>query len=201
MKNKHLISFLLFAVFYFVITMYNFSFSFAETHLKINYINDEEKRSLEYMTQEEKLARDYASQMGTKYNSDFFNKVAAEKQDDLDKIKDILKSKNVDDPVKNDEAGIYKSDTFKDIYTRLTDSGNLNVNEAFKGGAEIAELQIKDLNKYLTSVSDKDIKDNYTELKKNAEKNLKSYVNQLSQKGIGYFPKHITADDFNKILN
>lgn len=201
MKNKYLFSFLLFAALFSVIQAHSFSYSFYFTAINAAIINEEEKQSLEYMTEEEKLARDYAALMGTKHNSDFFNKIAEGKQTDLDNIKDILTGKNVEDPVKNDEAGIFKTDTFKDLYARLSEEGSQNLNNALKGGAEIAELQIKDLNKYLTIVTDTDVKNNFTELKKTSEKNLKSYVNQLSQRGYGYFPKHLTSDDFNKILN
>lgn len=201
MKNKCLINFLLFAGFLLFLQVNIFSFSFNASARSAAVINDEEKRSLEHITEEVKLARDFAVLMGSKHNSDFFNKIGETKQSDLDKLKDILESKNIDDPVKNDESGIYKSENFTDLYKGFTESGNTNISNALKAGAEISELQISDCNKFLNIATDQEIKDIFSLIKKNSEKNLKSYINQLSQKGIGYIPKHLTSEDFNKILN
>ena len=164
-------------------------------------ITDDEMKSIKYMREKEKLGRDFYEQMTAKYDIKPFKSIAVTKQDNMDALKDLLDKFSIEDPVKSNDPGTYTSEKLTSMYKRLTEKAEISQTDALKSGAEIEELDIKTLDTYISKTTNTDIKDEFTKLQKAAESNLKMFVNNLSNKGVGYFPVHLTSEEFNKILS
>ena len=113
-------------------------------------ISEHEKLHLIFMREEEKLARDVYIKLSLSYpNSNVFGKIAVSETHHTCKVCDTLKRFKLDDPVINDNVGVFSSKEFglyfTEKYHKLTNSGEASELDALYVGALIEEFDMKDI--------------------------------------------------------
>lgn len=167
----------------------------------VNSLTTKEQDWLVFMREEEKLARDVYQTLGNKWGLQIFSNVATSEQTHTDAIKSLFSAYNIPDPVKSDEVGVFQSETLQKLYTDLVKEGEQSLVQALKVGAEIEDLDIRDLNIAMSETNNENILQVYANLQKGSRNHLRSFVRQIESLGGEYFPKYITLEEYNAIIS
>ena len=116
-------------------------------------LNPEELDGLIFMREEEKLARDVYTILFEKYEMRIFENISKSEQRHISAIKMLLDRYELEDPVENDEVGIFTNKDLQNLYNELIASASDSVT-ALKIGAVIEEIDILDLVKQIDEVVD-----------------------------------------------
>jgi hypothetical protein len=161
--------------------------------------NDELDVLLE-MKEEEKLARDVYTVLYQKWGSRIFYNISQAEEKHMNAVILLLKYYGSADTLVED-AGIFTSAEFQTLYNDLVAAGSASVEDAFKTGALIEEMDIKDLTETLEFVTNENIIIVFENLLKGSRNHLRAFIRQLTSLGISYIPVYITADEFEQIIN
>ncbi len=157
--------------------------------------------ALIFMREEEKLARDIYAMMYKTHSLKPFTNINKSEQTHMDAIKTLLLKYEIEDPVKNDEAGVFKNTELQKLYQKLIDAEKISVTEALKVGAAVEEIDILDLKKHLSELNNNDdIKYVYEKLMKASENHLRAFVRNLVSRGIVYTPQYLDQKTFDSII-
>lgn len=163
-------------------------------------ISPEEKDGLIFMREEEKLARDVYSTLYDRWGIQIFSNIAQSEQTHTEAVRTILGKYNIADPVADDTIGVFVNSDLQTLYTDLTARGLMSLEEALTVGALIEDLDIADLQKQIALTDNDDIKLVYENLMRGSRNHLRSFVSQLSSRGVTYTPQYITQSEFDAIL-
>lgn len=164
-------------------------------------ISSDEESELYYMREEEKLAHDFYSQMYEKWGLRPFYNIRKSELRHTSVIKSMIDKYGLKDPVKDTKIGVFSNTEIGKLYNALIEQGNKSEIDALKTGAEIEELDIKDLLNAIRNTDNEDLKLVYGNLKKASENHLRSFMRNLERRGSGYSPKHLDSKTFNEILS
>ncbi len=165
-------------------------------------LSDSEAAALIFMREEEKLARDVYIKFHELYGLRIFSNIKKSEQAHMDAIKYLLDSYELEDPVGDNEIGVFENEELQDLYNTLIAQGNESVIAALEVGGIIEEVDIIDLLIYLEQVDDNlDIIRVYTNLEKASEQHLRAFVRNLSARGITYEPHYLDQETFDRIIN
>lgn len=163
---------------------------------------DIQAKGLQFMREEEKLARDVYTAMYNKYGIRAFLNISKSEQTHTEAIKALLVKYNIEDPVKNDAVGSFTNVDLLTLYNKLIASGNVSDVEALKVGAAIEEIDILDLQKHISELSDNaDIKFVYENLMKASGNHLRAFVRNLSSRGVSYSPQYMDKVTYDSYIN
>lgn len=144
-------------------------------------LSQEEIDGLIHMRLEEKLARDVYTTLGNTWNYKVFLNIKTAEQAHMEAIKRLLVKYGIDDPITNDEVGVFSDPQFQALYDQYVLQGSVSAYEAFLVGKTIEELDITDLQNQLTNVVDNpDIIRVYQNLKTASESHLAAFNKCLS---------------------
>ncbi len=144
-------------------------------------LSQEERDGLIHMRLEEKLARDVYTTLGNLWNYKVFMNIKLSEQAHMEAVKRLLVKYGIDDPVTNDEVGVFSDPQFQNLYDQFIIQGSVSGYEALLVGKTIEELDIADLNNQLNNVVDNpDIIRVYQHLKTASESHLAAFNNCLS---------------------
>lgn len=144
-------------------------------------LSPEERDGLIHMRLEEKLARDVYTTLGNLWNYKVFLNIKLSEQSHMEAVKRLLVKYGVDDPVTNDEVGVFSDPQFQNLYDQFISQGSVSAYEAFMVGKTIEELDIADLTNQLNNVVDNpDIIRVYQNLKNASESHLAAFNKCLS---------------------
>ncbi len=163
-------------------------------------LSDEERSGLIFMREEEKLARDVYSVLYDKWGLQIFSNIAQSEQTHTEAVRTILTKYNIADPVTDDTIGVFVNSDLQKLYTDLTTRGSVSLEEALTVGALIEDLDIADLQKQIALTDNDDIKLVYENLMRGSRNHLRSFVSQLSSRGVTYTPQYITRSEFDTII-
>jgi hypothetical protein len=163
-------------------------------------LSDEERSGLVFMREEEKLARDVYSVLYDTWGMQIFSNIAQSEQTHTEAVRTLLTKYNVADPVTDDTIGVFVNSDLQKLYTDLTAQGTISIEEALTVGALIEDLDIADLQKQITQTDNDDIKLVYENLMRGSRNHLRSFVSQLTNRGVTYKPKYITQSEFDAII-
>jgi len=136
----------------------------------------EEIAGLIHMRIEEKLARDVYDALWKKWNAKVFLNIKLSEQAHTEAVKRMLNKYSIPDPIVTDVAGVFPDPAFQALYDQLVLQGSATIEEAYKVGVAIEELDIKDLEEQLTIVVDSpDIIRLYTNLKAGSVSHLAAF--------------------------
>jgi hypothetical protein len=159
-------------------------------------------KALQFMREEEKLARDVYLSLYYKYSLRVFKNISSSEQTHTDAVKILLVRYQIEDPVNSDVSGQFKNLDLQKLYDDLIVRGNISDIEALKVGATIEEIDILDLEKHISELTNNpDILKIYTSLKNASINHLNSFVGNLAARGIVYSPVYLTFDEYEKIIN
>ncbi|MCX8105189.1 MAG: DUF2202 domain-containing protein [Ignavibacterium album] len=152
-----------------------------QPELVVYDLSQEERDGLIHMRLEEKLARDVYTTLGNTWNYKVFMNIKLSEQAHMEAVKRLLVKYGIDDPVTNDEVGVFSDPQFQALYDQFILQGSVSAYEAFMVGKAIEELDIADLDNQLNNVVDNpDIIRVYQNLKSASESHLAAFNKCLS---------------------
>ncbi|MCG9881303.1 MAG: DUF2202 domain-containing protein [Bacteroidia bacterium] len=164
-------------------------------------LNADELTSLKLMREEEKLAHDVYMNLYRKWNTQIFSNIASSELTHTNAVLTLLNKYQIADPVGNNAEGVYTDSTLQTIYNQLVSKGNTSNLEGFIVGATVEDLDIYDLNHWLTKVDNQDIKFVYENLNKGSRNHLRSFYAQIIQSGGTYKAQYLSQEQLEAIIN
>jgi len=150
--------------------------------------------------EEEKLARDVYSALNLKWNNQVLSNISAAENTHMSAVIFLLQSygteyTNVLDPGKFTNTG------FQALYENLVAKGSVSLEEAWKVGALIEEMDITDIAGSLANVRDESIIMVFENLEKGSRNHLRAFTRQLTLLGLTYIPVYLSADEYSQIIS
>jgi len=166
-----------------------------------NGLTEIEAEGLLFMREEEKLARDVYLTLYDMWNINIFKNIAASEQTHTDAVKTLLDQYGLEDPMVDDERGVFENDDLQALYDQLIAQGSQSLEEAFKVGGAIEEIDILDLEEYIAQTDNADIQMVYENLLKGSRNHLRAFVTTLQrQTGTTYQPQYMPEDAYQTIV-
>jgi hypothetical protein len=162
-------------------------------------LDPEETDVLKSLMEEEKLARDVYTALYAKWGSLIFSKISVSEDTHMNAVISLLKASGSADTVPS-VAGVFVNPVYQQLYSDLVTAGSVSVEEAYKTGALIEEMDITDIRNVEASVTDECIIMVFENLMKGSRNHLRAFSKQLSLLGITYTPVYLTADEYTKII-
>lgn len=163
-------------------------------------LTDSELASLLKMKEEEKLARDVYSVLAKKWGSQVFTNISAAENNHLNAIVLLLTNYGSTE-TSIGEAGIFADAAVQTLYDDLVAKASVSLDEAYKTGALIEEMDIKDLTVALSGTINENIVLVFENLLKGSRNHLRAFNRQLTTLGIVYTPVYISQTDYDLIVS
>lgn len=164
-------------------------------------VSASEEKELLYMREEEKMAHDVYSMMFDKWGLRPFSNIMGAEERHMAAIKSMIDKYDLTDPVKDVKVGAFTNTEIKKLYAGLMEQGNKSELDALKAGAEIEEVDIKDLMQAIKDTDNTDIKFVYSNLLNASGNHLRAFMRNIERRGSTYVPKHLDKKTFEEILN
>jgi hypothetical protein len=133
---------------------------------------------LQYLIEEEKLAHDVYTAMYELWGARVFGNILKSESSHQGQVLAIMNAYNVADP-RLAEPGEFVNQELQDLYDQLIEQGTKSEQAAFEVGVAIEELDIKDLNKMLETVTQDDVAVMMQNLIAGSENHLAAFQRQL----------------------
>jgi hypothetical protein len=163
-------------------------------------LTDGELTSLLKMKEEEKLARDVYSVLAKKWGSQVFTNISNAENNHLNAIVLLLTNYGSTETAIG-EAGIFTDAAVQTLYNDLVAKANVSLEEAYKTGALIEEMDIKDLIVAIAGTTNENVLLVFENLLKGSRNHLRAFNRQLTTLGIIYIPVNISQTDYDLIVN
>lgn len=169
--------------------------------LPVGAVDQNEIDALLYMREEEKLARDVYTYLAQQWGLPVFSNIASSEQTHMDSVLELINRYGLTDPA-SDQIGVFNNAELQSLYTQLIVQGSLSVEEAFKVGAAIEEIDILDLQQRLVQTDQVDIQQVFESLLSGSFNHLNAFVGNLANRtGVIYVPQYLSADVYQSILS
>lgn len=163
---------------------------------------DYEKQSLTFVREEEKMARDVYTALLAKWPAmNYLSNISASEQKHMDKVKGLLDTYGLPDPVGNNAAGVFTNADIQKLYNDFVAKGTISEMDAIVVGLTIEDMDIYDLQQALLQVQKEDIKTVYGNLMKASKNHMREFYAQYTAKGGTYTPQYISQQEYNDIVN
>jgi hypothetical protein len=182
----------------------------GSTHLSLSSLSavvfnqlpyeDSELEILLHMKEEEKLARDVYTTLYGKWKVPIFSNISNAESTHMEAVIFLLKNYG-EEYIKVNDPGSFSDPKFRELYEQLTSKGSESLEEAYRAGALIEEMDIKDLSDHLKVVTNENIKMVFENLRKGSRNHLRAFNRHLVFLGETYIPQYIDQDEFNQIIN
>ena len=163
-------------------------------------LSDVEIEGLLFMREEEKLARDVYSYLYDLWGQRTFDNIQGAEQKHMDSLLGLIEEYSLEDPVGDNGPGIFEDQALQDLYDDLIESGEASLVDALLVGAAIEEIDILDIQGYISETDDPDIIRVYENLIKGSENHLNAFVNALSKQGVEYEPQYLSQEEYDSIV-
>ncbi len=170
-------------------------------NLPTSDLSDSETEGLIFMREEEKLARDVYLHFYDKYGTRIFGNIAKAESTHMAALKMLLDKYNLEDPILDDAVGAFQNEKLAELYTQLTEAGDVSLVEALKIGLTIEDLDIFDLMNYIAEVTSEDVIFVYNNLTKGSRNHLRAFNRLTLQNGGTYEAQFITQELFDTIAS
>ena len=115
----------------------------------------------------------------------------------MNSVLSLLDKYGLTDPVTNNEAGVFANEELQELYNQLTDLSDTSLSKALEVGANIEDLDIKDIETFMSHTTKTDLLNVYTKLACGSRNHMRSFVSQLGF----YTPIYISQSDYEAIIN
>lgn len=167
--------------------------------IETSALTDSELASILKMKEEEKLARDVYSVLSQKWGSPIFTNISAAENNHLNAIILLLTNYGATD-TSIGEAGIFADSEIQTLYNDLIAKATVSIEEAYKTGALIEEMDIKDLTLALGTTTNENVIVVFDSLLKSSRNHLRAFNRQLTTLNIVYIPVFIRQTDYAQIV-
>jgi hypothetical protein len=142
-------------------------------------LTDEEIGHILYMREEEKLARDVYLTLSEKYPAAaIFVNISESEQRHMDSLEGLIVKYGLEDPVTNDEIGVFSNQDFNELYGRFVEDGMKGYCEALQVGIGIEEIDIEDIESRLNEVEAQDVNRVLNNLLNGSYNHLNAFTSQ-----------------------
>ncbi len=133
-----------------------------------------------YLVEEEKLAHDIYTKMYELYGANVFGTILGSETNHQSQVLALLTARGIADP-RSSLVGVFANTRLQTLYDTLLAQGKQGVDEAYKVGVAIEELDIADISKQLETASDTDVIDTLERLRRGSENHLRAFNRQLAR--------------------
>lgn len=159
------------------------------------------KNSLLLMREEEKLAHDVYVTLYEKWGLPIFDNISASEQRHTDAVLDLLEARGLSDPAAGLGRGEFNNADYAKLYKELVEKGSLSLMDALIVGATIEDLDLYDLDVWMTKITDADIISVYQNLAKGSRNHLRAFYSQISSRDGSYKAQFISQQKMDEIVN
>lgn len=159
-----------------------------------------EATGIQFMREEEKLAHDVYQALYAIWGVPIFSNIARSEQTHMDAMLTLIERYNLTDPALA-EPGAFNDATLAKLYTDLVAEGKQSLTDAYRVGAYIEDLDIKDLAAYIAATEQPDVALVYENLQRGSRNHLRAFNRQLvATTGNNYEPQFISVTEFQDII-
>jgi hypothetical protein len=171
--------------------------AFAQT------LTENEKAGILLMREEEKMARDIYQTLNEKWDQMPFVHISESEINHMARMKLLIDKYNLKDPVEKnaDKRGVYENKVLAQMFEELTASGKTSLEAAFRAGAKVEEVDIRDLKEAMARTSNEEIKNTYADLISASENHLRAFVRNLKRLDVIYTPVVMDKKEFDAIIS
>lgn len=176
---------------------------FLSASLCAQTLSESEKSGILLMREEEKMARDVYQVLNEKWDQMPFVHISESEIRHMGEMKLLIDKYKLQDPVEKtaDRRGEFENQLLKSLYEELTASGKTSLEAAFRAGAKVEEVDIRDLKEAMARTSNEEIKSTYTYLVRASENHLRAFVRNLKRLDVDYAPVVMDKKEFDAIIN
>lgn len=167
----------------------------------VKQLKDIEGEGIIFMREEEKLARDVYSKLYEKWGINTFNNIGSSEQTHMDAMKTLIDRYGLNDPAQSSEMGKFVNQKLQQLFDELIAQGSKSEIESLKVGAAIEEIDILDLEEYISQTDKSDILTVYDSLVKGSRNHLRSFVSVMKKRGITYEPQYLADIQYKEIIS
>ena len=149
-------------------------------------LSSAEAETLVFMREEEKMARDVYLTLYNQWQLPVFSNIASSEQQHTDRIKALLQTYGVADPVTDNTVGVFVNPLLAGLYAQLVTQGQASVLEALRVGILIEETDIADLQKAISETTHPDIAMVYNNLMRGSQNHLSAFTGLAENLGVTY---------------
>jgi hypothetical protein len=165
-------------------------------------LKEAEIQGILFMREEEKLARDVYLALGMRWDMNIFNNIAGSEQTHMDSVLSLIEMSDIEDPVGDAPQGVFENQDLQTLYDDLVERGSLSLDEALLVGGAIEEIDILDLQNYLTVTENGAVIEVYQNLLMGSVNHLKSFVRTYErQTGESYQPQFMSQEVFDELIS
>lgn len=160
-----------------------------------------EAQSLAFMREEERLAQDVYISSALRWPAlPIFWNIASSEATHTAAVKALLDRYQLPDPMAGLPTGVFFTPEFQALYDSLVAASSLSLVEALKVGAQIEELDMRDIQAQMTVIDNADILRVYDNLLRGSRNHLRAFMKVLVQLGGSYTPQYISQEQFDSIV-
>jgi hypothetical protein len=164
-------------------------------------LSEAEAAGLLFMREEETLAYDVYQALGRKWGLPMFDNISAAEQRHMAAVGALIESYRLPDPLKDRQPGTFRNADLQTLHDQLVAAGSESLMAALKAGAEIEELDIKDLQDRIDAAKNPAIRAVYGNLQRASRNHLRAFTGQLESRGGSYEPRHLQRRVYRAILS
>lgn len=153
------------------------------------------------MREEEQLAHDVYAVSASLWQQPIFSNIAASETTHAAAVKALLDRYELPDPLAGSSPGVFQNAELQQLYNDLAAQSRTSLVQALAAGAEIEEMDIRDIEEQKRNIDNADILTVYDSLLLGSRNHLRSFIKQLNQAGVTYVPKYISQATFDAIIN
>jgi hypothetical protein len=152
------------------------------------------------MKEEEKFARDVYTALNLKWDNQILSNISVTENSHMNAIIYLLQDYGTY-YTSVLEPGKFTNSAFQSLYEELVAKGSASIEETWKVGALIEEMDIADLVESLKNVTDESIIMVFENLEKGSRNHLRAFTRQLTLLGLTYTQVYLSSDEYNQIIS
>lgn len=164
-------------------------------------LSAEEAAGLQLMREEEKMARDVYTALYGVWGSWVFDNIADAEQTHMDAVAALLNRHQLADPAEGLAPGHFADGGLQALHDALVAAGRTSLVEALKVGAEIEDVDIRDLRALKAATDKADLLLVYDNLERGSRNHLRSFHTALKSMSATYTPKYLTQAAYDAVVN
>ena len=154
---------------------------------------------VKYLREEEKLARDVYLTLGETWGAPIFANIAQAESRHMAAVGQLIDNYGLEDPVGENGRGVFEDPVLANLYDQLVAEGSKSLVDAYKVGATIEELDIRDLR--AASAENADVERLYEVLESGSRNHLRAFDAQIEAAGEKYEAKYLSQTEYDAIAN
>ena len=163
-----------------------------------NLTNDD-NAALLFMLEEEKLARDTYTYLEDLWELNQFSNIKKSEQSHMNAILVLLDQYDISYSLL--AYGEFNNPDIQKLYDQFIEYGSENKAKALEVGANIEDLDIVDLAKFIDATTNNAMIQVFESLQCGSRNHLRSFVNAIELSGNTYEPQYLTQEDYTLIIN